>query len=128
MSQEPFADDQPEYEKNADGEQKDPCERIFKRMRDAFKSGTAEAKQKARESAPDIESPFGKAAYAISYGAAFGSSFGITMAQELVSGVMKEGGTEGFKDGKAAAQRAVKPKQAKEGGEVVVEAEYTAPS
>lgn len=125
MSQEPFADDQTENEKNADGEQKDPCERIFKNMRDAFKSGTEEAKQKAQEGAPDIDSAFGKAAYAISYGAAFSSSFGLTMAKELVTGVMKDGGTEGFKDGKAAAERAVKPKSTEDGAEVVVDAEYT---
>ena len=125
MSHEPFTDDKPEHDKNADGEQRDPCERLFKKMQDAVKSGAAEAKQKARETAPDVNSAVGKAAYAISYGVAYGSSFGLTMAKELVTGVMKEGGTEGFKAGRDAAERAMSPKRKTGDPGDIVDVEYT---
>jgi hypothetical protein len=118
MSDEPFVEK--ETEKNADGEQKDPCEKIFKSVSEAFKSGTEKAKKKAEESAPTIKSALGKAAFQLSYGAAYGGSFGLTLLKEFVPKVVRDGGAEGFGAGKEAARRSTSPKpKAAEGGEII---------
>ena len=129
MSETPFEEPQKEkdIETNADGEQKDPCENIFKSVGNALKAGTQEARKKAEESAPTIKSAIGKAAYALSYGAAYGGSFGLTLLKELVPDPLKEGGSDGFSAGKDAAKKAMTPKKksATDDGDVIVDAEYS---
>jgi hypothetical protein len=128
MSNEPFEEKEnpTAFEKNADGEQKDPIERIFKSVRDAFKSGSEQAKEKAKESAPDLKSAVGKAAYGISFGLAYGGSFGLTMMKELVPVVLREGGSDGVKAGRLAARRAMAPRPKKTtGSDTIVDAEYS---
>ena len=112
MSNEPFV----ENERRADGEQKDPCEEIFDSVKNAFKSGTDEAKKQAEKTAPKIKTAIGKAAYKLSFGAAYGSSFGLAMLKAFVPDVLKDGSAEGFDAGKTAAERAMTPKENTESG------------
>lgn len=130
MNNEPFVENaDADYETNADGEQKDPCEKFFKSVRDALKRGAKKAKGQAEKSTPSVKSALGKAVYGISFGAAYGGSFGVTLVKEFIPGTIKKGGSEGLNAGRKAAQRVMKPKPKIDSGsgadDIVVDAEYS---
>ena len=104
MSNDPFVEDD-----HAESENCRSGDEFFKSMSEALKGGAEQARQKAEEAAPTIKSALEKAAYAISFGAAYSGSFGATMVRELIPGALKEGGSEGFHAGKAAAEHAMEP-------------------
>ena len=123
MNDEPFV----EQEDGTAKEVKETAEKIFKGIGDAFKGGSEQARNKAKEAAPNFKSAIGKAAYALSYGAAYGGSFGLTLVKELIPDPLKEGGVEGVDAGKKAAERVMSPseKKRRSGNEVIIDADYS---
>ena len=89
---------------------------LVRSAKDAFRSGSDDARDAARKAIPKAREGFNTALHDLAYGLAYGLSFGSTLAQELAPEAMRNGFSEGSSAGREKAESFVeKQRQASAG-------------
>jgi len=83
---------------------KEAFDDLVSAAKDAFRSGSDDARDAARNAIPKAREGFNKGLHDLAYGLAYGLSFGSTLARELTPEVMRHGFTEGSDAGRDAAE------------------------
>lgn len=87
-------------------------------IRDAFKSGSRDARKTVEEALPKVKSEFSRGVHDLAYAVAYATSFGAALVDEITPDNVKEGFREGSQAGKRAAEDVVrnqKERAAREG-------------
>lgn len=77
---------------------------LVRAAKDAFQSGSDDARDAARSAIPKAREGFYKGVHELAYGLAYGLTFGSTLAREFTPEVMRSGFAEGSSAGRDAAE------------------------